>query len=100
MDNMFDETLADSLGERIKDLTTRARLSPRILSTVTKIHWTSIYSLMRGDRAANPLTIDVLEKVLGVIDRALLDGNLPLDNSAKTAEKTQRLKELIDEQQK
>ena len=85
----------DDLAERLTRVLRDARVSPRVLSAATKVHYTSIYALKK-DRNGSPLTVDVLNKALDKIEALMAAGRLPLEGKIPQVEKAERLKILLD----
>lgn len=97
-----NKTLKDahvSLSKRTTQAIQNARISPRILSKVTKIHYTTIYSIIRdeaAERTANPLTIDTLNKTLDDIDKLLEQKKLPFEPTTSHAFRGDELEKLLN----
>jgi hypothetical protein len=89
----------ESLGQRTKRLIRSAGISPRILAAVTKIHFTTIYAIIRDKSKAgnsNPLTVDILTKTLDSLDTLIADGKLPFKPETLHKERAEVLKSLIE----
>ena len=90
----------ESLGQRTKRLIAGANLSPRILAAVTKIHFTTIYAIIRdrkGDGDSYPITVETLTNTLDCIDKLLASGKLPFDSGMSHDKRAETLKTLLDE---
>lgn len=90
----------ETLGERTKRIIKDARISPRILSSVTKVHYTTIYNLMRGDYTENtayPNTVQTLSNALDKITQLIETGKLPFPNGTKHTEQAEKLEILLAE---
>lgn len=82
-----------NIGQRLGQTLTRARLSPRNLSAVTQVHFTTIYSLKRQNGKAKtfPLIEKTLSDTLDKIEALLEQGVLPFRDVTSDKEKTDRL---------
>ncbi len=91
----MNETLSERTTRVIKD----AGISPRILSKITKIHYTTIYAIMRdseAEKAANPLTIETLNNVLTALELLVLKNQLPFEPSTTHDYRAEKLEVLLD----
>lgn len=84
-----------NIGERLGKTLPGAGISPRNLGAVTKVHYTTIYGLIRTKGKTYPLVEDTLANALNKIDRLVQDGLLPFRDRISDKEKTQRLTELL-----
>lgn len=86
------------LGDRIKETLKAANLTPRHLGGATRVHFVSIYSLMRdGTIVPNPLTKHALTTALTRIDELVKEGKLPLTGRLTRKEKTEQLMALLSD---
>ena len=85
-----------SIGERLKDTLKVAGISPRNLSAVTKVHFTTIYKLIKkGDAKTYPVVVEVLSDTLSKIEQHIASGALPFRDAISDKEKTDRLARLL-----
>lgn len=85
------------LGERIKASLLVAGLTPRHLGGATRVHFVTIYRLMReGSDTSFPSIEHTLEEALNKIDILVKRKELPLDKKLSRTEKTQRLTYMLD----
>ncbi len=84
-----------NIGERLGKSLPRAGISPRNLAAITKVHFTTIYSLMRTKGKTYPVVECTLSEALDKIDKLYDDGNLPFTGSISGKEKTDRLVSLL-----
>lgn len=90
---------SESLGQRTRRVIQDARISPRILAAVTKIHFTTIYSIIRDGKAntSYPITVDTLERTLNKIQNLIDSKQLPFDSSTSHDKRTEELSKLLAE---
>lgn len=75
-----------------------ARISPRHLGGATRIHYTTIYRLLKsGDDGMFPIHVDTITQALDKIDALVAAGKLPIEGKLLRTEKTRRLAELLTE---
>lgn len=85
-----------NLSERIKDTMSRAELNPRVLGGLTKIHYTTIYNLLRTkDASPTPVVAETLNRCLSAIDRLIELQKLPLSGTYTTEQKIPMVEELL-----
>lgn len=86
-------------GERLKRSLRMARVTPRHLSAATRIHYTTIYRAMEingtESHALTKANKHTLELALDKIDALVENGKLPFTGKLTTAEKAERLSQLI-----
>lgn len=85
-----------TLGQRLATTLKRAGLSPRHLGGATKIHFVTIYRTINGDGNRQPIHEQVLTNALDKLDVLLERGDLPFRENLQRKEKTERLKNLLD----
>lgn len=86
-----------SIGIRLKETLEGARLSPRNIAAVTKIHYTTIYKLIKEGEDAKtfPVVEETLRKALSKIEQYTAMGVFPIREIISDKEKTERLKLLL-----
>jgi hypothetical protein len=84
-----------NIGERLGKTLPGAGISPRNLAAVTKVHFTTIYGLIRTKGKTYPLVEQTLSDALNKIDNLVADGKLPIRDTISTKEKTKRLGEML-----
>lgn len=86
-------------GERLKRSLRMAGVNPRHLSAATRIHYTTIYRAMETNgtesHALTKANQHMLELALDKIDALVKKGDLPFTGKLSTAEKAERLTQLI-----
>lgn len=90
----------ESLGQRTKRLIKDADLSPRILSAVTKVHYTTIYSIMRSTKAdgdSYPSIVHSITKALDGVERLLETHVLPFGPETSHELRAELLQKLLDD---
>lgn len=90
----------ESLGERTKRVIRDGGLSPRILSAVTKVHYTTIYSIMRSknkDGDSYPSIIHSLTKALDGVQRLIDTKVLPFGPETTHEQRAELLEKLLDD---
>lgn len=86
-----------TLGERLKATLAVAGITPRHLGGATRVHFVTIYRLMReGSDTSFPLIEQTLTEALDKIDRMLADKTLPIAERLSRTEKTKRLSDLLN----
>lgn len=85
------ETLAERTTRVIRD----ARISPRILASLTPLHYTTVYSVINGEVPSRPVTEKVLTDTLDTLDILLKEGLLPLVGKMTHKEMSEKLAALI-----
>lgn len=85
------------LGTRVKRVIKCAGISPRILAAVTKIHFTTIYAIIRdsGYIKSYPLTVATLESTLDKIEELVKLGTLPFSTDTPHDSRTKELLSLL-----
>ena len=91
---MSDENEVPYLTERLGKVIKDARISPRIVASVTSIHWTTIYAVLKG-RDSNPLTTKVLNEFVDKVEKLVNEGKVPFTETLPHTERAERLKTLI-----
>lgn len=88
---------SESLGQRTKRVIKDAGISPRILAAVTKIHFTTIYTIMRdsGNNSSYPITVDTLERTLDKLESLVRSDALPFAADMPHDERKRKLAELL-----
>lgn len=87
-----------NIGARLGQTLPRAQLSPRNLGAVTKVHFTTIYSIIRQNGSAKtfPVIEQTLSDALDKIDSLVAAGTLPFRDAISDKEKTDRLVALFE----
>lgn len=86
-----------TLGERLKETLSVARLTPRHLGGATRVHFVTIYRLMRDSSDTSFPSIEhTLNVALDKINGLVAKKKLPLEGKLSRSEKTQRLKDMLD----
>lgn len=84
------------LATKITDTLRRAGLNPRVLGGLTKIHYTTIYSIVKSpDANPTPVVESTLNRVLSDIERLVNAGKLPLEGRYTTEQKIPMVESLI-----
>lgn len=85
------------LSKRIVDALRDAGLTARDLSAATHIHYSTLYNMMKGgeEYKFTPLTEDVLNTILPVIEKLVADGKLPIHEDISARERSDRLLSLL-----
>ena len=88
---------SESLGQRTKRVIRDAGISPRILAAVTKIHFTTVYTIMRdsGSNSSYPTTVDALERTLDKLEGLIQTNALPFAADMPHEERKNKLAELL-----
>lgn len=84
-----------NIGERLGQTLRGAGISPRNLSAVTKVHFTTIYKLMAQRGKTYPLVEQTLSDALDKIDHLKTEGKLPFLDDISDREKTDRLASML-----
>ncbi|MES2704833.1 MAG: hypothetical protein V4649_19515 [Bacteroidota bacterium] len=84
-----------NIGERLGKTLRGVNISPRNLSALTKVHYTTIYKLIAQRGKTYPLVEQTLSDALDKIDRLKADGLLPFMENLSDKEKTDRLADLL-----
>lgn len=84
-----------TITERLRNILRGAELSPRNLSAVAKVHFTTIYKLMKEDRNTFPSVEKTLSDTLDKIEKLHSDGHLPFRDAISDKEKTRRLASML-----
>lgn len=84
-----------NIGERLDAVLRGAELSPRNLSAVTKVHFTTIYRLRKEKRNTFPSVEKTLSDALDRIGLLVINGHLPFRDAISDKEKTDRLAMLL-----
>lgn len=85
----------NTIGDRLGRVLRGANLSPRNLGAITKVHFTTIYTLIRQKGKTYPVVEQTLSDALDKIERLQADGHLPIREDISDKEKTERLVALI-----
>lgn len=88
------ETLADRTTRVIKD----ARISPRILSKLTPLHYTTVYNVMNGEIPSRQVTVMVLNETLTALERLLAEHKLPIQDKVSHKEIAERINAFLTKQ--
>lgn len=91
---------AEPLGTRTSRLIKGANISPRILAAVTKIHYTTIYAIIKdrsSEETAYPSTLHILNTTLDRLEKLIEEGKLPFTDDLSHTARTTRLTTLLDE---
>lgn len=85
------------LSKRIATALKDAGLTARDLSDATHIHYSTLYQMMRGGEGYKftPLTKDVLETILPVIEELIAAGKLPIHEDISARERSNRLLSML-----
>lgn len=92
------DTLATSeLGRRLETVLRRANLTPRNLGGATRVHWVTIYAIIRGDSMkSTPLVHHTLSDALDKIESLIAAGALPFNEPMQRRQQTERLIQLLN----
>lgn len=82
-----------SIGERLAVVLRGAELSPRDLSACTKVHFTTIYRLIRHRGTTFPSVEKTLSEALDKIEKLTEDGHLPF--GGPISDREQRLVAML-----
>jgi hypothetical protein len=85
----------DTIGDRLGRTLRGAGLSPRNLGAITKVHFTTIYTLIRQKGKTYPVVEQTLSDALDKIERLQAEGKLPIRENISDKERTNRLVELL-----
>jgi hypothetical protein len=91
--------MTETLGERTARVIVDARISPRILASLTPLHYTTVYSVMNGTVPNRPVTAKVLEDTLDGLERLVKEGVIPLVGKMTHKEMSQKLADLLNPSQ-
>lgn len=84
------------IGERLDATIKGAKISPRILSSLTKVHYTTIYKLIANpDQQTFPVVQKALTDALDKLDSLIAQKKLPFVDIISDKEKTQRLEIML-----
>lgn len=86
-----------SLGRRIANVLQVTGLTPRDLSAVCKIHWTTIYALINdGGEGCRPITSLTLHKLAEDLETLHGQGKLPFADKLDAKTRQHRLTTLLN----
>jgi hypothetical protein len=88
------ETLAERTTRVIRD----ARISPRILSKLTPLHYTTVYNVMNGEIPSRQVTIKVLDETLDSLERLLKERKLPIEPKVSHKEVAEKIQAFLSAQ--
>lgn len=89
----------DTIAARIRDTLEASGLTVRTLAAIAKVHYTTIYLILRKGTEAKPLKVieESLDRSVNQINALVAENKLPLPANLSQAVRRNRLHELIDE---
>lgn len=85
-----------NLGQRIEATLKQAKLSPRNLGGAIRIHFVTIYRTINNDGSRQAVHEQVLTNAVNKLESLIAEGKLPFTEKLGRKEKTDRLKDLLD----
>lgn len=88
-----------NLPERIEDVLQRADISPRVLSLLSKVHFTTIYLLLRRKENASPspLVESALTSSLDSLETLIASGFLPIQRLITSDKKAELIQDKLNQ---
>lgn len=89
----------DNVAARISQTLKDSGLTPRNLAAIAKVHYTTIYLILKKGESAKPLpTIkDSLDRAIAAVDSLVAEKKLPLPANLSQAAKQDKLLQLVNE---